>query len=81
MGSIIVSEGVLGPQGDIRSLCFQLVTDLEIPVTAEAAFSRPFLLLGFRLPSVSHRRLGEHRRWSQNGHNKSATLTSYAIDG
>jgi hypothetical protein len=28
------------------------------------------------LPLLLHRRLGEHRRWSQNGHNKSAILTS-----
>ena len=34
---------------------------------------------GTRIISLSlflHRRLGEHRRWSQNGHNKSAILTS-----
>jgi len=27
-----------------------------------------------------HRRLGEHRRWSQSGHNKGATLTNEVID-
>jgi hypothetical protein len=29
-----------GSQGAIRALCFQLVTDPEIPVTAEAAISK-----------------------------------------
>jgi hypothetical protein len=37
----------------------------------------PAVVLRFgRLNNVLHRRLGEHRRWSQNGHNKSAILRS-----
>jgi hypothetical protein len=34
-GSISASEGVLGAQGAIHTLCFQLVTDPEFPVTAQ----------------------------------------------
>ena len=52
--------------------------------TARRGYSRPairsssficFFLLRF-LNILLHRRLGEHRRWSQNGHNKSAILTN-----
>jgi len=81
VGRIIVSEGVLGPQGDIRSLCFQLVTDPKTPVTAggrflAAVFASPFSITKC-FPTDAWANIG----WSQNGHNKSATLTSYAIDG
>ena len=31
---------------------------------------------GYSFLEVSGRRLGEHRRWPQNGHNKLPTLTS-----
>jgi hypothetical protein len=64
-----------GADGAIRALCFQLVTDPEIPVRAEAG-SPVTLNCPFDLEYFPHRRLGEHRRWSQNGHNKSRILMS-----
>ena len=47
-----------------------------LPCHSRGRSSTNLVLLAFNPEHFLYRRLGEHRRWSQNGHNKSAILTS-----
>src|SRR5580704_6244037 len=63
-----------------RRVIFDQLPVNRCSFTAATQISSPdegvLMMLLDSFPSQLRRRLGEHRRWSQSGHNKSPTLTS-----